>query len=53
MELASDALIDNTISQEFHTKIGFREVERTVFFIKPVVACNLEYKSVAIDDLLL
>ena len=40
IELASDALIENTASHEFHTKIGFREVERTVFFIKPVVAPN-------------
>jgi aminoglycoside 6'-N-acetyltransferase I len=49
IELASDALIENSASQEFHTKIGFQEVERTVFFIKSVVASNLEYKSVAID----
>jgi aminoglycoside 6'-N-acetyltransferase I len=38
VELASDALIENTASYEFHTKVGFREVERVVFFIKPVVA---------------
>jgi aminoglycoside 6'-N-acetyltransferase I len=36
IELASDALIENTASQEFHKKIGFQEVERTVFFIKSV-----------------
>ncbi|MGB5963668.1 MAG: aminoglycoside 6'-N-acetyltransferase [Coleofasciculaceae cyanobacterium] len=36
IELASDALIENTASHEFHTKIGFQEVERTVFFIKSV-----------------
>ncbi len=36
-QLASDALLDNTISQEFHTKVGFSEVERTVAFIKPVI----------------
>jgi aminoglycoside 6'-N-acetyltransferase I len=35
-ELASDALIDNTASHEFHAKIGFQEVERTVFFIKSI-----------------
>jgi aminoglycoside 6'-N-acetyltransferase I len=35
-ELASDALVDNTASHEFHEKIGFQEVERTVFFIKSV-----------------
>ncbi len=36
IELASDALIENTASYEFHTKIGFREVEQVVFFIKPI-----------------
>jgi aminoglycoside 6'-N-acetyltransferase I len=36
IELASDALIENTASHEFHKKIGFQEVERTVFFIKSV-----------------
>jgi aminoglycoside 6'-N-acetyltransferase I len=40
LELASDALIENTASQAFHTKIGFREAERTVFFIKSVVASD-------------
>ncbi len=35
-QLASDALLDNTVSQEFHTRVGFSEVERTVAFIKPV-----------------
>ncbi|GAB3500020.1 GNAT family N-acetyltransferase [Spirosoma knui] len=35
-ELASDALIDNTASAEFHSKVGFREEERTIFFIKPL-----------------
>jgi aminoglycoside 6'-N-acetyltransferase I len=49
IELASDALIGNSASQEFHTKIGFQEVERTVFFIKPIVASDLEYKSVTTD----
>jgi aminoglycoside 6'-N-acetyltransferase I len=37
LELASDALIENTASHEFHAKIGFRESERTVFFIKPII----------------
>lgn len=37
VELASDALIENTASYEFHAKVGFREVERVVYFIKPVV----------------
>jgi aminoglycoside 6'-N-acetyltransferase I len=36
VELASDALIDNAESYEFHTSVGFREVERVVCFIKPI-----------------
>jgi aminoglycoside 6'-N-acetyltransferase I len=36
IELASDALIDNTASHEFHLKIGFQEAERTIFFIKSI-----------------
>lgn len=37
IELALDALLDNPASHEFYAKVGFREVERVVFFIKPVV----------------
>ncbi len=40
IELAADALIENTASYEFHLKAGFREVERVVFLIKPVVASD-------------
>ncbi len=40
IELASDALIENTASYDFHTQVGFREAERTVFFIKPVVGSD-------------
>ena len=36
LELASDALIENTASYEFHTKTGFQEVERVVTFIKQI-----------------
>jgi aminoglycoside 6'-N-acetyltransferase I len=35
-ELASDALIDNQGSYQFHTQVGFHEVERVVCFIKPL-----------------
>ncbi len=35
-ELASDALIDNTVSHQFHKGVGFREVERVVAFIKEI-----------------
>jgi aminoglycoside 6'-N-acetyltransferase I len=38
IELASDALIENTASHEFHRKTGFREAERTVYFIKSIAA---------------
>lgn len=33
-ELASDALIDNELSYQFHTQAGFAEVERVVCFIQ-------------------
>lgn len=39
-QLASDALLENTERYEFHTHIGFEEVERVVCFIKPVVASH-------------
>ena len=38
VELASDALLENTASYEFHTKVGFQEVERVVTFIKKVTS---------------
>jgi aminoglycoside 6'-N-acetyltransferase I len=40
VELASDALIENIASHEFHTKVGFQEVERIVAFIKPIAQSN-------------
>lgn len=33
-QLASDTELDNNISQEFHTKMGFREVLKLVCYIK-------------------
>lgn len=38
IELALDALLENSASHEFYAKVGFREVERVVYFIKSVVA---------------
>jgi aminoglycoside 6'-N-acetyltransferase I len=38
IQLALDALLDNPTSHEFYVKVGFREVERVVFFIKSVGA---------------
>jgi aminoglycoside 6'-N-acetyltransferase I len=35
-ELASDALIDNEISQRAHLSLGFRETERVVYFTRPL-----------------
>ncbi len=35
-ELASDALLENTNSHQFHAKVGFQEVERIVTFVKPI-----------------
>ena len=35
-ELASDALIDNEISQRTHRALGFRETERVVYFTRPL-----------------
>jgi len=37
VNLASDALLENKGSYQFHTKVGFEEVERVVCFIKPIV----------------
>jgi aminoglycoside 6'-N-acetyltransferase I len=37
VEVASDALLENTDSHAFHASAGFREVERVVFFIKSIV----------------
>jgi len=33
-ELASDALVDNQVSQRAHRSLGFRETERVVYFTK-------------------
>jgi len=33
-ELASDALVDNEVSQRAHRALGFRETERVVYFTK-------------------
>jgi aminoglycoside 6'-N-acetyltransferase I len=37
-EMASDALIDNTVSHEAHIRSGYAEVERVVQFRKPLDA---------------
>ena len=35
-ELASDALLDNTVSHRMHAALGFEETERVVYFRKPL-----------------
>jgi len=35
-EMASDCLIENTDSYKFHTKIGYKETERCIFFLKKI-----------------
>jgi aminoglycoside 6'-N-acetyltransferase I len=35
-ELASDALLDNVVSQRAHLALGFRETDRVVYFTKPL-----------------
>jgi aminoglycoside 6'-N-acetyltransferase I len=37
IELASDALLENTASHAMHAALGFEETERVVFFCKPLV----------------
>jgi aminoglycoside 6'-N-acetyltransferase I len=36
VELASDTLLENTVSHAFHKHVGFQEVERLITFIKPI-----------------
>ena len=35
-QMASDTWLWNTLSQEFHTRIGFHETERDVFYLKRI-----------------
>lgn len=39
-QLASDALLENTGSYQFHTKVGFQEVEKVVSFIKQLASSD-------------
>jgi GNAT superfamily N-acetyltransferase len=45
-EFASDCLLDNTESYRFHMRIGFKETERNIFFLK-----TLEPQSYHIDQI--
>ena len=47
-EVASDCLLENTDSYNFHLKIGFKETERNIFFLKRIEPLNYEIHMV--DD---
>lgn len=49
-QLASDALLDNNISQAVHTALGFREVSRSVHFIRDLDPVTLPHTK---EDLLI
>jgi len=45
-EMASDCLLENTDSYNFHRKIGYEETERNVFFLKPLEPQTYEVRQV-------
>ena len=49
-EVASDCLLENTDSYNFHLKIGFEETERSIFFLKQIKP--LKYKICKMDSAL-
>jgi len=49
-EMASDCLLENIDSYNFHLKIGYKETERCIFFLKELEP--LDYKIQPIDDTL-
>ena len=49
-EFASDSLLDNTDSFNFHLKIGFEETERNIFYLKKIESQT--YEIFKIDDAL-
>ena len=40
-EMASDCLLDNTDSYNFHLKIGYAETERCIFFLKEIESSSM------------
>jgi len=46
-EMASDCLLSNTDSYDFHLKIGFKETERNIFFLKKLDPQKYEIHEVA------
>jgi len=49
-EMASDCLLENTDSYNFHRKIGYKETERNIFFLKPLE--KIKYEIRPVDDAL-
>jgi GNAT superfamily N-acetyltransferase len=45
-EFASDCLLDNTDSYNFHLRIGFEETERNIFFLKKLEPQNYEIRKI-------
>ena len=45
-EFASDCLLDNTDSYNFHLKIGFEETERNIFFLKTIEPQKYEVRKI-------
>ena len=45
-EFASDCLLDNTDSYNFHLKIGFEETERNIFFLKAIESQKYEVRRI-------
>jgi len=45
-EMASDCLLHNTNSYNFHLRIGFKETERNIFFLKAIKPQKYEIRQV-------
>jgi len=49
-EMASDCLLDNTDSYNFHRKIGYEETERCIFFLKTLDPQEYEVLHVDVQN---
>ena len=45
-KFASDCLLENTGSHDFHIKIGFKETERSIFFLKVIAPEKYEIRPI-------
>ena len=52
LEMASDCLLDNTDSYNFHLRIGYEETERNIFFLKELQPydCRLYQDGIFLKD---